>query len=506
MPSQAGASTPKIDNVIHFQGLPVLKRFSKFKSDLSRPSVFVMLWCVAILAHHDDRFGWMVSVWDMAGVVLTYAGLFYARSPLVVGAVAFLQIANVFVELPTTMNHWLVTAAASSVLLAALSYRAWRDRRLRPIDEAFFTLVAPPLRWIALLVYGFAFFHKLNTGYFDPAGSCAVDFYRRFSEVPLFFSLPLDPSPAMRYALIYGGIAVEGLIPLLLWGRKTWFYGLVLGGVFHLSIGLLFRHFSMLMFALNILFVPAGTFTGLIGRFEEWARRASFGVLGLVGVIRLQAFVWTAVFMGVWARSELSGLDSFSLESGYYQALRAWDLAAALILGAGAWILGPRRRTLGDARMLSTRWPWLNAAGVVLALNCLAPYYGLKDRAVLAMYSNLNTSGGGSNHFLMPGKAFKIFPYLDDMATIRETNVDAWRVWLSEGYDRVSFVMLQRDVRHLAIWGRKEISLRYERGGREFDWMRAEDVPELVTREPYWRKKLVYVRDARSDGKNICRW
>ena len=126
----------------------------------------------------------------------------------------------------------------------------------------------------------------------------------------------------------------------------------------------------------------------------------------------------------------------------------------------------------------------------VLALalfNGLTPYLELKTATGYNMYSNLVTSGGETNHFLVPATA-GLRDEGGDLALIIETSDEDLAEYIDSGFT-MPFVNLTD---YLA--DHPETSLVYERGGERFVVERAGDHPELLERQPFLIEKFVYFR------------
>ena len=103
-------------------------------------------------------------------------------------------------------------------------------------------------------MYFFGVFHKLNTGFLDPSVSCAVALWQNMPQ-------PLNhlDGAAIQYLTIYGALAVELLIFLMLLLRRFRHLGILIGVGFHMLLALsgyaMYAPFSMLSVALHCLFL-----------------------------------------------------------------------------------------------------------------------------------------------------------------------------------------------------------------------------------------------------------
>ena len=101
-----------------------------------------------------------------------------------------------------------------------------------PTDWHRWTLAG--LTSLCSLTYLFAAFHKLNATYVSLADSTAPPFILSFAE-PL--GMPRDAAlPLLGYPAIYGTLAIELSLPVLLMRRRSRLAGCLLGGLFHLAM------------------------------------------------------------------------------------------------------------------------------------------------------------------------------------------------------------------------------------------------------------------------------
>ena len=184
---------------------------------------------------------------------------------------------------------------------------------------------------------------------------------------------------AIGWVGIYGTIAAEGGIPVLLLVPRTTALGICLGIVFHLGLGFMdVMHFSTLMFACLLAFVPPATFAEVSRSMGSlgWPLFVAVGVVSLL-VLRLfvprpgprwhQAARALQLSFVVAAVTLLAGCAVFFAGSGRFGAGVGWDDLGAV-----------------QARVLLVVW------GLFL-LNGLGPYLGLKTEFSFAMFSNLRS-------------------------------------------------------------------------------------------------------------------
>ncbi len=243
---------------------------------------------------------------------------------------------------------------------------------------------------LVAFTYVVAAFHKLNTGFFDPAASCAGHGLRQLAA--LTATPALDPTQ-FGVVLPLSVIAVELAIAALLLARPP--AGVVLAAIFHVP--------------LTAALAPAFAFVMAVG----WAALISDDA-------------WHAVV--AWARPRARGLAGAGVAAwliswawigggplgGPVAALKMVALAGWCAVGIVAWRTGARRRFAG---LRGERGAATIAVAAALAVVSM-PYVGTQMQHAGAMLSNLRVDDGCWNHVLVPAAVRGDDPYLriDDVS------------------------------------------------------------------------------------------
>ena len=137
-------------------------------------------------------------------------------------------------------------------------------------------------------------------------------------------------------------------------------------------------------------------------------------------------------------------------------------------------------------------------APLLVILNALSPYVGLKTQSTFTMYSNLQTEAEHWNHELIP-QDVQVFDYQDDLVRILDSsdedlaeaaaNEREWvwwelRAWAADNPDE---------------W------VIYERDGKVTRADPAGDHPELGDDPNALLQKVVLFRDVPTEAGNDCR-
>ena len=185
---------------------------------------------------------------------------------------------------------------------------------------------------------------------------------------------------------------------------------------------------------------------------------------------------------------------------------------------ATLWVIGVLAALAGLLLTREARPHWrerapgrLGSAGVLLVfpllvvLNGMSPYLGLRTVPTFSMFSNLRTEGGITNHLFMPATALRVASYQEDLVTILAVEDDGLRRFARR--PRRTFFDLQRIVQKMALeQGKTDIAISFRRGGRRVVLRNAERDPELMARNPWLQRKLLRFRAVPISRRRECSW
>jgi hypothetical protein len=365
----------------------------------ARFRLFAFLWGAATLFHLASFNRWtQTSLTTLAAVAAVWL-LLRPSSPTRLAILAIIQIAEVYDRAPDLSNHWLFTAFVNATVLASIGMLLVEQRRFAIDRSRLFTSFAPAVRVQVLLLYFFTVFHKLNTSFLDPALSCGAFFYARQAEM-----LGILPGGYRAQAAnIAFTLLIEAAIPILLFVRSTRPAGILVAMVFHGLIGINplsgFYNFSSMIFAVLVLFLPEAAAAQCVMRWTSLVRAmpAIGWVVSIVFAAELVLTVWVGLVrdpvVPIWI-----GFAAVALIAILSVAFTAPPDTASFRL-RGAQLFLP----------------------VLVAVNGLTPYLGLKTEHAFSMFSNLRTEGGVSNHLLVPAGP-RPFRYQDDLVEVVESS------------------------------------------------------------------------------------
>jgi hypothetical protein len=421
--------------------------------------LFSYLWAAAVLFHIGSFDLWSQSWLEVLAAIWVLAR---PGSTLALSVLMVLHLQATLPVTPRTANHALFASVIAAAFL--LSVAVLGVRRRSAVDRAELVRVfGPPVRWSLIALYFFAAFHKLNADWFDPSVSCGAMFYTREREVFPF----LPASPTLAALSIHASLGFEIVIPLLLLFRSTRHLGILTGMVFHwlLATNPLsgFYNFSSMLFAVFALFASSqfvAEAADLIGR-----RR-----------VRWTSRIVTAIFAG-YAFVAHPLFETIAPSSRNVSNLVWWVYGTSLLAVFGT-LVWQRRFVVRPGRDFALQ-PMLVVVPLLVVLNGAAPHLGLHTTATWAMFSNLRTEAGRSNHLLIPATA-QIFDYQRDVVQI---------VRSSDTYLQSA---AKRYIPYFEVRRRPDASIVYVRRGVQYTFNHAADDPEFRAAPPLAAAFMVF--------------
>lgn len=393
--------------------------------ELDRLCLFAFAWAMASLLH-CLTFGERLNLQHPLNLALLAAAALVILVPQSVWpfvAMLCISMGNTLDWMPFEPNHILFEFIVNMGILGALGWTIARHyargRTLQGLETpagraALFDAFAPFVRVCLLLLYFYAVLHKLNRDYFNTDISCSTALLQGYAQrLPFLLN-----SAWARWSAVWGTIAIEAAIPLLLCWRKTRSAGIVLGMGFHFFLafhpaqGL--YSFSGLLFALYLLFVPVQfpgqvqrMVRGLLGSAGRWAPAAlrvavAGGAVALVAAGR-SAHLLSLAGLGLWLGWGLAFMTVFVLVSRRNAGTPERFGALVRVQPAAFWLIP-----------------------ALVFFNGMNPYLGLKTEKSFAMFSNLRTEGGVSNHLLISHPLYLTDLQLD-LVEIKATNLETLR-------------------------------------------------------------------------------
>ena len=357
--------------------------------------------------------------WDhplLAAISVVAVALIYLRGVRRWDFFAFLIASSAYilaVHFPDPGNHNNLYLLVNVFLIAAILWASLHPQEV-PNDAELLERVKPTLRLTMSLVYIFAGFAKLNSGFFVDDVGCAATFFDGLrSQLPIPAFTPSGPllivfGSAIIFWELGGGV--------MLWFRKTQPIMLVLALAGHTALSfLVFVDFSSVAFAMLLTFIPLAYWRIIEGDPAQisWGglrldRPSAYVLINLALAVAAGVLI---LFTGVTNRvHQLQGLGLISAT-----AVFIWPILAHRIRARPPvpWTGVPIWRPWRSPR-------WAVALPVFIVFFGLNPYLGLRTAGTFTMFSNLQITGDSSNHFLMGDMPLKIWNLSGDLVHVRK--------------------------------------------------------------------------------------
>lgn len=448
------------------------------ESNRSRREIFTTFFGIFSLFHVCNavfEYGVRPPTWDLFAVLGT--AVFAMLRPASARSLFLLVLASTVstvLQAPMSSNHTIVRAFTLAGYWLSFGVAMARNDHVAQVFERF----APAGCGALLVMYVFGIFHKINTGFLDPATSCALALWRMMPQ-PLG---ALD-GPVIAYGAIYGTFVVEGLVAAALLNQRLRHIGIALGMAFHLLLSLssyaMYISFTTLAMALHTLFLNERAARRVLDSPLLEAVRARLAhPLYKLAMLSLALALAVFAFTG---RYTLASLAAFPLVLPF--------CCAVLRHGAAP---GP----------LESRRPALAVGGVTTALffaNCMMPYFGLKTAQAVNMFANLRIEGGQSNHLVFtsaPGP----FRYLERVARVEDAGGDGKLAWAERPeFGVVFYELLAR------LEARPDLRVTFTLDGKRYANVSAADLAEeRKILHPVWFRKFFHFKPVPLEEQPRC--
>lgn len=403
---------------------PLLRDNSPFRN-------FAIVWALASLFHmaHSGIFDTRLNL-ALLSIVALYVVFKRTFSGFI--ALILLQLMDVAFRMPNVTNHWLFTSLVNITILQSVLYVVYKRKSFDIDDMEVYDTFAPVVRIEVLILYFWAVFHKLNSGFFSPDVSCATELLRAQHLDGVLSSFPL-----LLYLNAYFTIIIELGILLMLFFRKTRNAGVLIGLLFHLVLSYstynAFFDFTSMIAAAYFLF----TTPAFNKRVDQWRKNTtttakSFFSNYSVSKLLMVCMAVVIVFGIVSILNKI--LHDFKLFHLYF----FWTLYGLILVYVLLKFLFVKGETDEIKSPFSLRSGWFIILPLIVFLNGTSPYLGLKTENSYAMFSNLRTEGGVTNHYIVPA-SFQVFDFQDNMVEIISSTDSTLQRVANDGHLMVLF-------------------------------------------------------------------
>lgn len=439
------------------------------------------------------RDGALLALMSWAAIAVALLLIWRPRWTPLLFLLAGVMFTRYAMAMPVAGNNKMITAFMNAGILAIGAHALWRYSNTAQMRENIYENMRVVARALLAVMYFYGIFHKINTDFLDPRVSCAVALY-----MPLADGFGLQNSLSGKYLAIWSTFIVEAIAIVSLYWKRWFAVGLLLALMFHfvipISVYSWYMDFSSLVLALYILSVPrevserfydscARLFRLLRERFGMFGQALPFGIViggavALVGI--LSAFSRQATIA-----------PSHAYQSVWVLMWVVYGGVTMLLLADAAINHLPWRGTVAPRRPL-----WLYAVPTTLFIVCLAPYVGLRTEASIAMFSNLHTEAGISNHLLIK-EPLALFPYQSEVAMIKASSDPDLQHFANRNQGLVMFSLKERLRKKPGHW------VTYELNGVRHEKATAQSLG-VFTHASFWERKLLIFKHVDFARPKVC--
>lgn len=388
-------------------------------------TAFSVMWSVALIfstvSHYQDlafRHGLSLALLQWLVVGSAVALILQPRRLSLLALLAGAMTAQYIFRLPVASNNQTIAFFMNISIITVVGVALSQTQNVEFARQQIYERLRVVARYTLAIMYFYGIFHKINVDFLNPETSCAVSLYK-----PLTSFFGLDESLIGRYGAIYATFVVEAFAIFCLFARRYFAYGLIAALAFHYIIPISayswYMDFSSLVFALYALSIPREVSIAFYERGAAILRRFPSP---LTGGTALGAFVVLILLALLVASLLRLNVDDFNVSSRMLWH-SSWIMIWAIVGGAAMLLLTKAALEALPYQPAASRRPpvWIYLFPSALFISCLAPYLGLKTESSIAMFSNLHTEGGNTNHLLV-SRPLYLFNYQQDVAIIEESS------------------------------------------------------------------------------------
>jgi len=272
--------------------------------------------------------------------------------------------------------------------------------------EDIFKKIAPMIRLYVVGIYFFSFLAKINADFLNPEFSCAsimITFLQK--NHPLLFGFSWE-----KLVMICATLAFEGSLPVLFIFKSTRPWAFCFGIMYHFLLGILSRIgplpgfaksiFSLLMLVLFFSFLDDAVF----GYIASWVQKTKTALKRIVPTVFIRHLVITSSIYLPLCFTYFYAPQKFIYWKYVLLTIYAF-IGFVYISGILRSHPYASKNTNDDRSLKKYFFPhpiYQISMGVLLLLNSLGPYLGIKTNTSLTMFSNLRTLGPQPNHYIFP--------------------------------------------------------------------------------------------------------
>jgi hypothetical protein len=415
---------------------------------------FSVIWALALIfsvvSHYQHLTlgsGYRIALIEYGVLACCLALILQPRRIGLLALLAAGMVVQYIFRLPVASNNQTIAFFMNVAIVLIVGVTLFKGNHGQEARDEAYERLRIVARLLLAIMYFYGIFHKINTDFLDPDGSCAVALYR-----PLTHAFGLQDNLIGRYGAIASTFVVEAITITCLFWRRYFSVGLIIGLVFHYIIPISgyswYMDFSCLVFALYTLSVPREVSIATYAQARALLRRVPLPSGGGAAIVVLGLLLFATTMLTFSVRHYTGA--SIGAQMAWHSAwILMWAIVGGVVMVLLTWAA---LASLPYRPVPMPRQPlWIYAVPAILFISCLSPYLGLKTESSIAMFSNLHTEGGSTNHLLFRDPPY-IAGYQREVATITDSSDRTMRGMATRGLGMVRFELERWFARHPDDW------------------------------------------------------
>lgn len=447
---------------------------------------FAVMWAVALVfsvaSHYENLIlanGLRIALIEYAVLGCCVMLILQPRRLSLLMLLAAAMAVQYLYRLPVASNNQTIAFFMNLAIVTVIAV-AWRSRQTAEATRTdIYERLRIVARYLLAVMYFYGIFHKINTDFLDPDASCAVALYKPLTQI-----FGVQDVLFGRYGAIASTFVIEAITIVCLFWKRFFAVGLILGLTFHYMIPISayswYMDFSSLVFALYTLSVPREVSVAFFSRGRDLLRRFPSPSTGGTAIMALVLLFLASTILASSLRSRAGALEITDMMAWHSAWIVIWAVVGGVAMILLTWAA---LEVLPYAPPRSPRQPfWIHLFPGVLFVTCLSPYLGLKTESSIAMFSNLHTEGGTTNHLFFPRPLY-LAGYQREVAVIEGSSNRAMQAVADRKLGLVRFELDRWLINHPKDW------VDFTMNGRRFEHATAATFP--VRRASWLERRLL---------------
>jgi hypothetical protein len=416
---------------------------------------FSIMWAIALIFSVTSHYGnltlangYQLALLDYAVLACCVALILQPRRLGLLALLAAAMAVQYIYRLPVASNNQTIAFFMNLAIVAIVAVAWLRNSSVEGARDDAYERLRVVARYLLATMYFYGIFHKINTDFLDPNASCAVALYKPLTQI-----VGLQDNLLGRYGSIASTFIIEAITLTCLFWKRFFAVGLIIGLVFHYVIPISayswYMDFSSLVLAFYVLTVPREVSIAFYSRGRDLLQKFPSPSTGGTAILALTLLFLLSTLLASSLRARAEGLAISEMMAWHSAWIVIWAVVGGVVM---ILLTAAALAALPYAPPRGQRQPaWIYLFPAVLFVSCLSPYLGLKTESSIAMFSNLHTEGGQTNHLVF-ARSLYLADYQREIATIEDSSSARMRRMADRNLGMVRLELERWMARHADDW------------------------------------------------------